>query len=241
MAQSAERVGMESAVPFEFRECMILLKATGQKAATLRELCEIIARTTDESIINHTYQYFLKGHTYQYTNDFAQWSGESLEEEALSEHLSNVDPYEFKSTNDLRCEILRVIDAYLKSFPTPRDAMPGQEFYFNESVTFIYPVGIRARNLPEFLIAIRYVDPSCIYYHFYEARIRLGTGSDDFSRWIETALGKKDLAGKIRAIDPFMHTLEGIREHIVEAVEAEVSNDMEIQHAFRVRRDSPKR
>lgn len=213
--------------PFEFRQCVSILKSTGEKAKDLRELKDLIASVSDESIFHHTYQYFLKGHILEYTNDFAQWAGESLEERELSEHLSNIDPYNFKDISDLRNEILNVIHNHLERFPEPRKTIPGDEFYFNETVTFIFPVGIRARNLAEFLTAIRYVNTGPIYYHFYEARMRLGKGIDDFSRWIEDVFGKKDLAERIRAIDPFMHNIEGIKEHIIEAVEEEVRKDME--------------
>ena len=214
--------------PFEFRQCVSILKSTGEKAKDLRELKDLIASVSDESIFHHTYQYFLKGHILEYTNDFAQWAGESLEERELSEHLSNIDPYDFKDISDLRNEILNVIHNHLERFPEPRKAIPGDEFYFNETVTFIFPVGIRARNLAEFLTAIRYVNTGPIYYHFYEARMRLGKGIDDFSRWIEDVFEKKNLAESIRAIDPFMHTIEGIKEHIIEAVEEEVRKDMEV-------------
>lgn len=219
---------MEEIEPFEFKQCVSIPKSIGKKAKNLHELRDIIAIISDECIFHHTYQYFLKGHILEYTNNFANWAGESLEERALSEHLSNIDPYEFKNINDLRNELLNVIDDYLKKFPEPREAMSGDEFYFNETVTLIFPVGIRAKNLAEFLTAIKYIDEGSIYYHFYEARIRLGGGIDDFSRWIEDYFGKKLLAERIRAIDPFMHNLEGIREHIAEAVEEEVRKDMEV-------------
>ena len=210
--------------PFEFKQCVSILKSTGKRAKSLRELRGVIAVVSDESIFHHTYQYFLKGHILEYTNDFAQWAGESLEGRALSEHLSNIDPYAFKNIDELRQELLNVIDSYLKSFPEPREAMPGDEFYFNETITLTFPVGIRAKNLAEFLIAVKYIDAGAIYYHFYEARIRLGV--DDFSKWFEDSLGKKDLAERIMAIDPFMHSIEGIREYIAEAVDEEVKKDM---------------
>jgi hypothetical protein len=213
--------------PFEFRQCIGILKSTGKNAKNIKELRDLIATVSDECIFHHTYQYFLKEHILEYTNDLAHWAGENLEESALSERLSNIDPYEFKNISDLRKQLIHVIDDYLKRFPEPREAIPGDEFYFNETVTLIFPVGTRAKNLAEFLTAIKFVDSDCIYYHFYEARIRLGSGIDDFSRWIEDVFGKKDLAEKIRAIDPFMHTIEEIRGHIVEAVEEEVRKDME--------------
>ncbi len=219
---------MEEKTMFEFMQCISLLKATGKKAKGLRELRDRISDVSDESIFHHTYQYFLKGHILEYTNDFAQWTGESLEENALSERLSNTDLYAFKDINSLRQELIKVIDEHLDMFPEPREAMPTDEFYFNETVTFVFPVGTRARNLAEFLTAFRYLDAASIYYHFYEARMRLGGGIDDFSRWIEEVFGKKELAGRIRAIDPFMHNLEEIKKHIIEEVEEEVRKDMEV-------------
>jgi hypothetical protein len=104
--------------------------------------------------------------------------------------------------------------------------MPGDEFFFNETVTLVFPAGVRARNLAEFLMAIKYVDASSLYYHFHDARQRLG-GADDFSAWFEGALGKSGLAARVRAIDPFMHSLEGLRERIAGIVEDEVRKDME--------------
>jgi len=214
--------------PFEFKQCISILKSTGRKAKNLRELRDVITVISEECIFHHTYQYFLKGHILEYTNDFAHWAGESLEERSLAEHLSNIDPYDFKNIQDMRGRLLNVIDEYLKNFPEPRQATPGDEFYFNETVTFIFPVGIRIKNLAEFLTAIKYVDPGSIYYHFYEARIRLGSGVDDFSQWIEDYFGKKELAANIRNIDPFMHSIEEIRIHIAKAVEDEVRKDLEV-------------
>ncbi|MEW6600587.1 MAG: DUF5752 family protein, partial [Nitrospirota bacterium] len=218
----------ETLKSFEFKQCVSIPKSTGRKARTLRELREAIAAVSDESIFHHTYQYFLKGHILEYTNDFAHWAGESLEERALSEHLSSIDPYDFSSIAELRKSLLSTIDRYLEVFPEPREAMPGGEFYFNQTVTLTFPVGIGVVNLAEFLIAIKYIDAACIYYHFYEARIRLGSGVDDFSAWIQNVLLKKDLADRVRAIDPFMHSVEGIREHIIEVVEEAVKKDMEV-------------
>jgi hypothetical protein len=204
-----------------------ILKATGLKARTISEMREGISNVSDESVFHHTYQYFLKGHILEYTNDFAQWAGESIEESALAEHLSSIDIYEFADINDLRKKILEVIDVYLADFPMPRDAMPGNEFYFNETKTLIFSAGTKVQNLAEFLIALKYIDSSSLYYHFYEARVRLGGGVDDFSAWIGNVLRKDTLAARIRSVDPFIHTVEGIREHLVELVEAEVKQDME--------------
>lgn len=209
---------------FEFKQCVNLLKSTGKKARSLKDLRDVIASVSRESIFHHTYQYFLKGHMLQYTNDFAHWAGESLEERALAEQLSNIDPYSFTDLDELRNELLRVIDAYISGFPEPRDVLPGEEFYCNETITITCPLGVRVRNLAEFLMAIKYIDEGSLYYHFYEARVRLGM--DDFSKWIEEVLERPEPAERIRAIDPFMHSIDGIRDHIAAAVEHTLREDM---------------
>lgn len=214
--------------PFEFKECISLVKSTGKKAKTLRELRDLIALVGDESIYYHTYQYYLRRQILEYNNDFAHWAGENLEERALSEYFSNVDPFSLKDVAELRKALLKVIDDYLERFPEPREVMPGNEFYFNEAIILVFPAGLKASNLAELFIAIRYIDPPSVYYHFYEAKMRLRSGIDDFSKWVEDGLGRKDLAAKIRSIDPLMHTLDGIREHVSEMVEEEVKRDMEV-------------
>ncbi len=226
--QNLEERELQKIDPFEFRECISIMKSTGRKAKTLRALRDLIAVISDESLYHHTYQYYLKRQILEYNNDFAHWAGDSLEERALSEYFSNIDPFLFKDMHGLRKALLDVIDDYLQRFPEPREAMAGNEFYFKEAIILLFPAGMKANNLAEFLIGIKYIDLPSIFYHFYEARVRLGSGIDDFSKWVEDALGRKDLAAKIRTIDPLMHTLEGIREHLAEMLEEEVRKDMEV-------------
>jgi hypothetical protein len=217
-----------SAKSFEFKQCVSIVKSTGKKAKNLRELRKLIAEVGDEAIFHHTHQYFLKGHMLDYTNDFSQWAGENLEERALAERLTSIDPYTLKSISAVRKELIREIDVFLNTFPEPREAISGNEFYFNETVSIVFPIGLKTRNLAELLVALEHVDTGSIYYHFYDSRVRLGEGVvDDFSRWIEHTLGRKSLADRIRAIDPFMHSIEDIRVRIREIVEEYVRADME--------------
>jgi hypothetical protein len=213
---------------FEFRDIANIPRSTGQRAENLSQLRGLLAEVSDGCIFHHTYRYFSKGHILEYTNDFAQWAGKDLEEGMLAEHLSIIDPYSFASVAGLRQELLRVIDSYTSTFPEPRAALPGNEFYFMESATFVFPAGIRVQNLAEFLMALKYVDVSSIYYHFYEARVRLGKQVDDFSKWIDEVIGARQLAAEIRAIDPFMHNLEGIRDLLFGIIERTLREEMEV-------------
>ncbi len=212
---------------FEFKQCVTIIKATGKMAKNIREFRDALAVVSEGSIFHHIYQYLLKGHMFEYTNDFSQWAGESLEERALAEQLSNVDPYDFENIETLRKELLQTVDDYLEKFPEPRNALPGDEFFFNETITLVFQAGVGVRNLAEFVMAIKYIDASSLYYHFFDARRRFEGKSNDFSQWFEEKLGKKDLAEKLRFIDPFMHNLEGIRTRIATACEEAVRQDME--------------
>ena len=214
--------------PFAFNQCTSIIRSTGRKARNLKELRNLVAIVTTESIFHHTYQYFLKGHMLEYTNDFSHWAGANLEESALAEQLANIDPYAFNEIEELRTEILRVLDNYLAMCPKTRKVFTGDEFYFSETITMICPVGVEARNMAEFLMALKYIDSGAIYYHFYEARTRLGGGADDFSKWFEEVHNKRELAGKIRSIDPFMHNIEGIRDCLTTLIENELRRDMEV-------------
>jgi hypothetical protein len=214
--------------PFEFKQCTSIVRSTGKHAGSLRELRKLISEAGDESIFHHTYQYFLKGHMLEYTNDFAEWAGENLEHRALSERLSSIDPYTLQTVKKVRAKLLQEIDDFLTDSPHEHEVPAGNEFYFNETVSMVFPVGVKTKNLAEFLVAIQHIDEASIYYHFYDSRVRLGEGViDDFSRWVEHTLGKKELAVQIRDIDPFMHSIERIREHISRVVENHVRAEME--------------
>ncbi len=214
---------------FDFRECRKIIMATGKKARNLAELAELIGQVSANSIYHHTYEYFFSGHIVEYTNDFAQWVGGTLEARVLSENLSNIDPFRHTaSLESLREELLGSISRYMKKYGDPGSVLPGEEFHFEESVTVVFPAGFRALNLAEFLMAIRAVDQQSIYYHFYEGRSRVKGGMDDFSKWVEDTLGNKELALDIRSIDPFMHSIEGIRTHIATFIENALKKEIEV-------------
>lgn len=212
--------------PFSFKQGVYILKSASIKAKDLSELRAGIAEAGENSIIHHTCQYFLRVHSLEHTNDFAKWVGEDLRESRLAEKLSNIDPFIYKNAADLRGDLLKILDEYMGRFPQLREVLPGDEFCFNESVSLVFQLGIYARNLAEFLIAVKYLDADSIFFHFYEARIRLGDGVDDFSRWVEGSLGKKDLAASMRSIDIFMHNIEGTRRRLIGLVEDKVGSEM---------------
>ena len=54
-----------------------------------------------------------------------------------------------------------------------------------------------------------------MYYHFFEARWRLGRPIDDFSYWIETNFGLPKLVVDIRDIDLYFYNLREFRNTLL--------------------------
>lgn len=212
---------------FYFMDIVNVIKHTGTKATSLKEMRDAIASVSKDCLFHHTCQYFSKGNIQEHTNDFSQWIYTSLDDSILAEQLSNIDPYSFTSMTALRKHFLKVIDKYIEDFPEPRVALPDEAFFFNEAVTFIFPAGVKARNLAEMLMAIKFLDSSSIYYHFYEARARLKKGTDDFSKWIDEVGKAPRIAERLRAVDPFMNNLESLREKIIDILEKGIKREME--------------
>jgi hypothetical protein len=202
---------------FRFFECASLLQPTGRHAKDLVELVSLISEVGPGVIYHHTHQYYFKAaiETPEYSNDFAVWAAESLEERALAEKLASLDLYACPHIEEVRQGLIRIIESYPRENPSPRPARSGDEFFFNDAVTIVMEADPVVENLPDFIEALHTVGTSSIYFHFFEARMRLRRPSDDFSAWLDQGLGRPDLARQIRAIDPYQYSLEGLRRQII--------------------------
>ena len=89
----------------------------------------------------------------------------------LGERLAVIDPFEFKSLDGLREELISVIDDHLSRTSIVPRVVYGKPFYFNQSRIIEVPTGHRVTSLQEFRSAIAEVEISAIYYHMFEARV----------------------------------------------------------------------
>lgn len=206
--------------PFAFFECTSLLRPTGRQAQDLMQLLSLIREVEVGVIYHHTHQYYLKAavEVPDYPNDFATWASESLEERALAEKLVSVDLFSYGSIEEIRRALIDTIQLYLQDNPVPRPARAGDAFFFNDSMTIVIDAGVIVEDLPAFAGALETVGSSSIYFHFFEARRRLGRSADDFSLWLEQGAGRADLARRIRRIDPYQYSLEGLRRELLAVV-----------------------
>ena len=207
--------------PFRFYTRLNLTELLGKKAKNLSELLEGLRTVPGSSIYYHTHR-FLQQHHFlspEPPNDFAYWVSDVLQEERIGEQLAAVDIIQFEKIRDLRERFISIIEQYLKKKPPQREAIPGAEFYFMKSITSIIPTRYFANNLTEFVEAIKRVSIHSIYFHMFEARLRLEKKENDFSNWLENELKETELAGKITELDPYTQTLESLRQKIIYLLE----------------------
>jgi hypothetical protein len=207
---------------FRFYARFHLTELLGMKASTLAELLACIRSVSGSSIYHHTHR-FLQQHLFlnpEPPNDFAFWVGEELGEEALAERLASIDTVQFTDIRSLRETLISAIESYMEANPRASDkfADPGEEFHLMQTRSFILPTRYEAWTLSEFSSALEAVTIDSIYFHVFESRLRLGKPSNDFSEWIADSLGNPSLAEKVSKLDPYTHTLEGLRRSLLMSI-----------------------
>lgn len=207
--------------PFVFCTERRLVALTGLRATSLPELLELLLEVPGASVFYHTHHMYLSHHFErpQFTNDFALWAGEALQEQLLSERLAAIDLLAFTSIRSLRDALASIIESHLLALPARQSAFPrtcpaGDEFHFCRSMSFVMPTGRSASSVPEFFNALRHVSNVSLFFHFFEARLRLGRATNDFSVWLAAA-GRPELAATIDGMNPYDSTLDEFRQRLV--------------------------
>src|SRR5215467_7687330 len=133
-------------------ECSELRVILGEEADDEKRLVELLETVPLDSIYFHTHSYFLR-HSYVervYPNDFAQWVATEVRDHVLGERLAVVDPFEFKSLESLREELISIIDDHLARTPIVPRVIFGEPFHFSQSRILEVPTELKAWTLQEF-------------------------------------------------------------------------------------------
>jgi hypothetical protein len=203
--------------PFVFNGCWELKEMLGRTAWDERQLLEIIEEIPLDSVYYHTHGFFLR-HQHvagPYPNDFATWAAIQVRDQVLGEKLGILDPFEYDSLEALRAEIITTIDNHLSRLQIIPRIIYGEPFHFMQSRIVVVPTGLEAHDLGEFYESLSSTDSSVVYYHTFEAMLRLGRREGDFPIWIKSQLGEAELAAAISRLDLYMSNLEFIRKRIL--------------------------
>jgi hypothetical protein len=204
-------------IAFRFLGCSEIQEILGKQAEDERTLAELLEEVPLDSVYFHTHSFFLRHRFIErtYPNDFAEWVGEQVRDHVLAERLSVVDPFEYSSLEALREDLVSLIDDHLSGLTTVPRVGYGTPFYFNRSRILEVPTGLEARTLREFRGAISEVDVSVIYFHVFESHLRLQREENDFSAWIRNGLKLSELADRMRALNPYLGSLERLRSSLL--------------------------
>jgi hypothetical protein len=203
---------------FAFWGCSQLRESLGIRAESERQLMERLETVPAESIYTHTVRYLLFRPVVAspYSDDFSSWVAAEVPDPALAERLALPSPFDFPDVEAFRAHLIEILDDHLSALGFAPRVLTGNPFYFLRGHLAAVPLGIEVSDLRGFRDALKQVDDSSIYYHAVEARGRLGRPRGDFALWIDESLGRPDLAQLVAEIDPFVLSLRGVRQRLLQ-------------------------
>ncbi|MEA3493744.1 MAG: DUF5752 family protein [Candidatus Margulisiibacteriota bacterium] len=213
---------------FHFCTSSLLIEITGKSAHHLKEFVRILKEIDESSIFFHVHNAF-REYSFapgQYSNDFARWVAEDLKESTLAEKLSSVYALDFTDLNAIRDRFVEIMEDHLSTAVEIRKASPGREFHFLRSIAIVSKTPYQAKDLEEFSTMLKRVGMRSLYFHFFDARLRLGHKTNDFSIWIRNCLQNEKVADEIDALDPYLMTMDQLRDRIVDICQGRINNKL---------------
>jgi len=202
---------------FAIKDCALIAIATGSKATTLKELRDILIGIDLDSIFYHFWGGLLQPRfeEREYNNDFAAWSWYALHDASLAERLAVVDPTEFESLDQLRRELVEILEERLDEKEYLPWMYATEPFKFIRSQIVVFDTRKRASTAEELARILPSISPSSVFYHFIDARRRPPHHGDDFSFWLS---GFDDsylnLCNMLTAIDPYFVSLTQLKSQL---------------------------
>jgi hypothetical protein len=204
-------------VDFAIKDCALAILATGRHAQTLRELRDILRDVHPGCIYHHFWGTLLRPQfsDREYNNDFATWCHHSLHDSPAAERLAVIDPAGYPDLEDLRQELIEVIDERLDETECMLFARADQQFHFARSVIVVFDTHRRLTHPPELVEALPQMSLGSVFYHFVDARRLEPIGRDDFQAWL-AARGPEyqGLCESLAGIDPYFESLFAIRTRL---------------------------
>ncbi len=205
--------------PFVVKDCDLITQATGIRASNLKEFRDGLSRAPVESVYHHFWGRLMRPQfdEPEYNNDFASWTMRGLNDKVLAERLSMVVPSDFEDLEDLRREILEVLDQRSSDSDLLPWAGGEQKFFFLQSQIVIFDTGLTFDHPLDMASYLPSFSTGSIFFHFIDARGRTEHRRDDFSLWLR-GFGEefRPLARMLTGIDPYFSSLKEIRKLVTQ-------------------------
>ena len=216
--QEQERVNQNGA-PFSFYTETGVVFWTRYNADSLPSLLRGLMGVRGSSIYYHVHHALFRRpkHTRgEYTNDFARWVERAMGQEALAERLSSVDPLECATVREARERLATFVRQYVHETEVFPRVPQGNEFHFMEARSFVFPTGLEAATLEQFVQQVQRLGTASVLYHFIESRWRNG-GENDFSHWLRDQ-GEEEKANALMRINPYYYDIDVLKGEIVDVL-----------------------
>lgn len=200
--------------PFSFKDCTLAAIATGKRAQNLRELRDHLMHVDAGCIYYHFWGGRLRPQfdEPEYNNDFAAWCRHALRDDVAAERLSVVDPTGYDSMEELRSEVIEILEERLYEREFIPWAKNEEQFSFIRSQIVVFGTTHTISDPKELPAVFEDISASSIFYHFIDARRRTPDGKDDFSTWLGGLNGDyEELVTRLADIDPYFVTLSELR------------------------------
>jgi hypothetical protein len=206
--------------PFLIKDCALIAIATGRRAQNLRELGDRLSEISTNSIYYHFWGGLLRPRfdNPEYHNDFAIWVAHSLHNKRFAEKLAVIDPVTFRSLEDLREELVEIIEEHLDEMEFPDWSRRDDQFEFIQHQIVVFKTKKVVESAVDFSRIMPQMSVGSIFYHFIDARRRNENSLDDFQNWL-LGFGKEydTLISAINCIDPYFSPLIELRHALTNA------------------------
>ncbi|MFH1277531.1 MAG: DUF5752 family protein [Candidatus Eisenbacteria bacterium] len=202
---------------FVIRDCALAAIAIGQTAQNLRELRDHLITVHPDSIYYHFWGGLLRPgfDDPEYNNDFAAWARHGLHDGALAERLGIIDPTDFEDLEEIRSELLEVIEERLDETEIVPWANADNRFAFIRSQIVVFNTHRTLDHPRELPDAVAHMSLGSVFFHVIDARRRTWNRVDDFRSWLAD-LGPDygDLVHDLDGVDPYFAGLKDLRAEL---------------------------
>lgn len=209
--------------PFYVKDCALASIATGIKARSLLELRDKLLTVPAGSIYFHFWGGRLRTsfEHHEYHNDFSYWVHRSLHDDILAERLELLDPHQFADIEELRSELVELVDDRLDE----REWVPWvkieDQFHFIDSRIVVFQTRHRIVEPIEMVRILPLLTRSSLFYHVIDAARRTVSHTDDFCEWLSGfPENYQELINAIKRIDPYLISLSALQNKLLEITTA---------------------
>lgn len=206
---------------FFVKDCALAAIATGIRAQSLIELRDKLSIVPISCIYYHFWGGRLRtSFEYrEYHNDFSFWVHHVLHDEVLAERLEILDPTEYNTMEELRDDIIGIIDTRLEEVDTIAWIKGQNQFHFISSKIVVFETPHQVQEPHELVQVLPRMTSSSFFYHFIDSGRRITNRKDDISSWLESYQDKYlPLVNEIRKVDPYLISLSDLKNKLIQMV-----------------------